>query len=203
MIAFISLAVSVLALSVSVLTAWLTLLRRGTVMMTQPTTIYFGPDRSSGVEDQLLPKVYLRTLLYSTAKRGRILESMFIRLRRSEGSQNFNIWVYGEGNLQRGSGLFVPESGMTSNHHFLLPNDGARFEFLPGHYGLEVFAILVGDRKKVKLLFSTELDVSTDSSRSLLTKGNGLYFDWGADAARYHAHVRPMPRTPLERVGRE
>jgi hypothetical protein len=39
-----SITISILALSLSVLTARLTLFRQGTVKMTQPTVIFFGPD---------------------------------------------------------------------------------------------------------------------------------------------------------------
>lgn len=143
----ISLLISIVALAVSMLTAWLTLLRRGTVHMTQPTMIFFGPDGDDS-ESNRNPKVYLRTLLYSTARRGRVLESMYVRIRRGETSQNFNIWVYGDKLLQRGSGLFIPETGIATNHHFLLPRDGASFEFLTGKYFVEVFLVLV--EKKCK-----------------------------------------------------
>lgn len=73
MISSISLAVSVLALAISGLTAWLTLLRKGTVLMTQPTVIFFGPD-GGPKSDEPHWKVYLRALLYATSKRGRIVE---------------------------------------------------------------------------------------------------------------------------------
>src|SRR2546421_7307666 len=102
----ISIIISVSALAVSVTTAWLTLLRRGTIRMTQPTLVFFGPDGVAGD-----PKVFLRTLLYSTAKRGQIVENMFLKLRRHESAQTFNIWVYGDGPLARGSGLFVGDNG--------------------------------------------------------------------------------------------
>jgi hypothetical protein len=94
----VSTVVSILALAISMATAWFTL-RRGTVRMTQPTTFYFGADASASPS----PKVYLRTLLYTTAKRGKIIESMFVKLRRGESIQTFNIWVYGENSLARGS----------------------------------------------------------------------------------------------------
>ena len=84
--------ISVTALAVSAITAWLTLLRRGTIRMAQPTLVFFGPDGPAGG-----PKVFLRTLLYSPAKRGQIVENMFVKLRRGESVQNFNIWVYGDG----------------------------------------------------------------------------------------------------------
>jgi|SRR5271154_7092651 hypothetical protein len=85
----ISVVVSTLALTISMVTAWLTLFRRGTVRMTRPPAIYFGADGS--VDSS--PKVYLRTLLHSTARPGQIVERMFVKLRRSESIQTFNIWV--------------------------------------------------------------------------------------------------------------
>ena len=55
----VSLAASVLALAVSATTAWLTLFRRGTVRMTQPTLIYFGSDKPR-LGQQPPPKIFLR-----------------------------------------------------------------------------------------------------------------------------------------------
>src|SRR5712691_2041343 len=103
-----TIVVSITALAVSATTAWLTLLRRGSIRMTQPTLVFFGPDGPSGG-----PKVFLRTLLYSTAKRGQIVENMFLKLRRRESVQTVNVWVYGDGPLARGSGIFVGEAGVT------------------------------------------------------------------------------------------
>src|SRR5271169_3559963 len=100
-----SITISALALGVPSVTAWLTLFRRGTVKMTQPTVIYFGPDAPRSRNVPPPPKVYLRTLLFSTSKRGRVIESMHVTLSRNETRQNFNIWVYGDERLVRGSGL--------------------------------------------------------------------------------------------------
>ena len=133
------LVIALMALGISAATAWLTLFRRGTVRMTQPTLLFFGPDGPGGP-----PKVFLRTLLYSTAKRGQIIENMFVRQRRGESIQHFNIWVYGDGPLARGGGLFVGENGVTCNHHFLMPKDGTHFEFVAGDYTVEACASLVG-----------------------------------------------------------
>lgn len=44
--------------------------------MTQPTVVFFGPDGSRFDSDK--NKIYLRTLLYSTAKRGQVLESLHV-----------------------------------------------------------------------------------------------------------------------------
>src|SRR5271170_454856 len=88
------------------------------------------------------PKVYLRTLLFSTSKRGRVIESMHVTLSRNETRQNFNIWVHGDERLVRGSGLFVGETGVAA--------------FTAGHYRMDVFAKLLGDGGPI-LLFSLEI----------------------------------------------
>jgi hypothetical protein len=96
-----SFGISCLALLVSGITAWLTFFRKGKLVMTQPTVVFFGPDGSRFDSDK--NKIYLRTLLYSTAKRGHVVESLHVSLQRNESKQNFNIWVYGEkANLRRG-----------------------------------------------------------------------------------------------------
>src|SRR5437588_12626809 len=65
-----SFGISCLALLVSGITAWLTFFRKGELVMTQPTVVFFGPDGSRFDSDK--NKIYLRTLLYSTAKRGQV-----------------------------------------------------------------------------------------------------------------------------------
>ncbi|MBZ5669464.1 MAG: hypothetical protein LAO04_07030 [Acidobacteriia bacterium] len=190
-----SITISVLALSVSAITAWLTLFRRGTVKMTQPTVIFFGPDSSHLRDEPALPKVYLRTLLFATSKRGRVVESMHVALSRNETHQNFNIWVYGEDRLVRGSGLFVGETGIAANHHFLTPKDGSSFRFTEGYYRLDVFAKLLGERSAA-LLFSQTLEISREIAAMLEGPDAGLYFDWGPDSLRYLPHVDKRPPSP-------
>lgn len=185
----ISLVVALMALGISAMTLWLTLLRRGTLKMTLPNVVYFGADG----RDEPNIKVYLRALLYSTAKRGRIIEGMYVRVRRGETSQNFNIWVLGEEKLARGSGLFIGEVGVTTNHHFLLPADGTDFKFLPGSYVIEVYATCVGDAAP-NLLRTIGLALSSEHSTAIRTIENGVYFDWGPDSNAYHAHVRGRPQ---------
>ncbi len=189
-----SLTISGLALIVSGATAWLTLFRKGKVRMTQPAVIYFGPDGGSG--EPVSPKIYLRTLLYSTSRRGRLVQSMYVTARRGETAQSFNIWVYGDEGLRRGSGLFVGYEGVASNHHFLLPSDGTTFEFLPGRYRLDVYASLVGDRSE-RRLWSVSLELPERESSAIREDSKGAYFDWGPDSKSYHAHAREIPRTAL------
>ena len=188
-----SLWISVLALVISAFTFWLTFLRKGTVMMTKPTVIFLGPDGN----EKRISKVFLRTLLYSTSKRGIVLENMYVRLRRGETQQNFSVWVYGEKDLARGSGLFVGNEGIAVNHHFLTPADIKGFEFVSADYQIEVFAKIVG-QDRVKRLLNLNLAISEAEATKLKEPDYGIYFDWGPDSARYHSHIdkrRPRPET--------
>lgn len=202
---WIALGISLVSLVVSGVVAWLTLLRIGDLRMTQPTVVFFGPDggRSNGETPRL--KVFLRTLLYSTAHRGQMVESMHINLRRAESTQNFSIWVYGDDRLARGSGIHVGSEGVVCNHHFLLPEDGTDFKLLNGQYTLTVFAKRVSDRSP-RQLARLCLVISESHANELKEEDSGIYFDWGPDQQAYHAHVehrnaRPLPPSLLGPVG--
>jgi hypothetical protein len=184
-----SFCVSCVALVISAVTAWLTLFRRGTIKMTQPTVVFFGPDGKRGY-----PKVFLRTLLFSTSMRGQIVESMFVKLFRGESVQSFNIWVYGGdgSSLVRGSGLFVGREGVAHNHHFLLADDGTKYEFLAGNYQVEVYTKLVNS-KKAKLLWQLGVSLTAEQTREMKNGNTGVYFDWGSDSQTYHSHIDRRP----------
>ncbi len=197
MIAIVGIVISIFALAVSAATAWITLFRRGRILMTQPTVIYFGADGSRVGLEPRHQKIFFRTLLYSTGKRGHIVENMFITLRRGETRQNFNIWVYGDDELRRGSGLFIPEGGVATNHHFLPPPNLEAFVFSAGHYVLEVFAMIVGSTH-AQSLFVVSLDITPETATALRESRSGLYFDWGPDAGCYDQNVKPSPSMKVE-----
>jgi hypothetical protein len=168
---------------------WVTLFRRGTLKMTLPTIVMFGPDGEHHDGD---PKIYLRSLLYSTAKRGLVVENMFVRLSRGEHRQSFPIWVLGNEQLARGSGIFVGEQGVVANHHFLLPPDADGYFFKAGEYRLEVFARIVG-ASRAKPLWSNSFTISEGDAAKLVQFNNAIYFDWGPDSNRYISGVRSKP----------
>lgn len=126
-----SVTISVLSLAVSAITAWLTFFRCGTVKMTQPTMIFFGPDKPRDSEDIPFPKVYLRTLLFSTSKRGRIIESMHVSLSRNETHQTFNIWVHGDTKLVRVTACLWEKMAFLQTITFILPRMMADFDYRP------------------------------------------------------------------------
>lgn len=161
--------------------------------MTKPTVIFFGPDGG----DSGLSKLFLRTLLYSTSNRGIVLEHLYVRLTRGETRQNFNIWVYGEKDLARGSGLYVGHNGVATNHHFLLPNDTVNFKFSAGEYRLDVFAKIVG-REPVELLSSIDLKIDPSEAEKLDEEDCGIYFDWGPDASQYQKKIEGRRSPPTD-----
>ncbi len=160
-------------------------------MMTQPTVIFFGPDGSRF--DSSKNKIYLRTLLYSTAKKGNVLESLHVSLQRNESKQNFSIWGYGErGSLNIGSGLYVPQEGISYDHHFLLPEDGADFKFIEGSYKLIVYAKLVGSTAPIELS-TIQLAINHNQELQLAEPNAGILFNWGPDQQAYYSHVDKKP----------
>ena len=185
---YIAIGIAVCALLVSCLTLWLSYFRKGSIRMTKPSVIYLGPDgsRTGGTIDR--PKIFLRALLIADSKRGRVVEHLFATLTRQETRQNFNVWVYGDDNLKRGSGLHVSDVGVVTNHHFLLPADNSEFRFRGGLYHLELFATLLGDRNPIKLL-SQSITVTDADGSSLSSHMCGLYFDWGPQGNGYVSHL--------------
>lgn len=181
-----SIAISGGALVVSLITAWITVLRRGRLRATWPSYVFLGPDGRAGGP----PKVVLRFMMYTGGARGPALEHMHVRLIRRDHLQVFSVWVYDDGHgLERGSGLHIPPNGVPATHHFLLAQSQARFEFEPGEYTVEVFAKAV-TRPAERLLTAgplivTELDVAAMRSRSA-----GMFFDWSSDAKLRASHRR-------------
>ncbi len=188
-----AIVIAIFSLFVAGLTAWLTLLRKGTIKMTQPTMIFFGRDPEG------MSKVFLRTLLYSTSRRNQIVESMFVKVKRGETLQTFNLWVYGDTFLARGSGITVGIDGLVCNHHFLTPKDGTTYDFLSGGYTIEVYASLVSRRSPL-LLSIINLSLSDEHATAMRNKDVGVFFDWGPDSQNYHAYVDERPKEKMEQT---
>ena len=88
----------------------------------------------------------------------------------------------------RGSGLFVSETGVATNHHFRLAykpeykNSTPMIE--PGEYKIKIFADVFKGASKI-CLFNTTLDVSVEDVESIAAREKcyaeklvGLYYDY-------------------------
>jgi len=168
----ISIPISIASLAVSVGTFWKAFVDHGRLQMTKPTIVFFGYD----LAPHATPKVFLRTLLYSTAIRGHVVEGMFAKVRHAGSEQVFSFWGYGESEkLTAGSGLHVSKTGFAANHHFVLSVHEAEYRFEPGDYDIDVFANVVG-RKAAVRLSSIRLTLNPDLAAAL-ARHEGVLFE--------------------------
>jgi hypothetical protein len=181
-----SIGISLASLVISA-SVWWSCIRRGTVKMTRPTMVFLGPDGGGDA----LPKIFLRTLLFSTAQRGAVVENMFVRLTGGKVTQTFSFWAYTENHdaPSRGSGLFVGPQGSTYNHHFLVPESSASYAFPTGQIKIEVFVQLLGRPKPIPLQ-TFHLAISEKLKPGSET---GLMFDWNPETCSYDARAHSRP----------
>jgi hypothetical protein len=183
-LAIMSLAISVISICISILTVWLTLFRRGRLAMTKPAALSFEFENAPPMS----AKIVLRALLYSTAVRGQIVEGMFAKLKHKDSSQTFCLWIYFEGKQPAvGSGLYVGQTGVAVDHHFLLSVNPPPYEFTSGAYEIEIFARLVGKLQPVKLS-SASVSVADEDALVLSRRGR-LLFEINPDGQDYVAHA--------------
>jgi hypothetical protein len=182
----ISPVVSTIALIVSLITAWFTILRRGSVRSTHPSFVAFRYDFVD--KPVVQAKVFLRTLIFSTGKRGLVIESLFLRVREGARFEEFSFWGYGDKDLVRGSGIFVPETGVVTNHHFNPWHTEKLFRFSHGTYRLELVAKLVA-RKRLVSLWTIELDVPAGTYDTSIARETVVFFNWSPEEQRYISSV--------------
>jgi hypothetical protein len=133
-------------------------------------------------------KIFLRTLLYSTSAKGKVIEGMYARLLGDGLERTFSFWGHGETDkLSPGSGMFVSQSGVVLNHHFVLSVHQSDFEFLPTDYTVEVFARLAGETTPRKL--SSFVIAVDEHQAAALKRGAGVLFELLPDTGRYAGHI--------------
>jgi hypothetical protein len=179
-----SIPISLVSLTISVGTFWLAFVDRGRLRMTKPTIVFFGFD----TVPKVTPKVFLRTLLYSTATRGQVVEGMYAVVRHNSRERLFSFWGYGETEkLSAGSGLYVSRTGLAANHHFVLSVHEEAYHFEPGAYQINIIADVVGYRKPVRL--GTIDLVLSDELAAALVRQEGVLFERRI-GGEYEGHLR-------------
>ena len=180
----VSIPISIISLAVSLGTFWLAFLRGGALKMTTPTVIFFGYD----VVPKVTPKVFLRTLLYCTATKGKIIEGMYVNVRHRDSEQVFGFWGYGETEkLTVGSGLHVSQTGVSANHHFVLSVHAGGYAFDAGEHLITVFARIVGDKKPTQL---AQIVVNLKPELAdALGRREGVLFERAAEG-QYEGHTQ-------------
>lgn len=193
-----TIGVSFAALLVSLFTLWFTVIRRGQVRSTHPSFIAV---RYDFVEGRSVPraKIFTRLLLYSTGKRGHVIENLFLRVSEGDRRAEFSFWGYGEtDHLVIGGGLSIPESGVSTNHHFNTVNNDELLLFSGGDYTLDLLAKLAG-RKRQSLLWTVTVTIPEGIfSKNRIAKESEVSFHWSPEQNKFLTSVR----TPSEPVVR-
>jgi hypothetical protein len=181
-----SILLSAAALAVSIIVAYLTLVRRGKLGMTQPVLVGF-------LSEEHQPKLFLRAMLYATGKRGHIIESLYLKVERGKAAQTFNLWMYGATKPEMiGSGLRVGDDGAAFNHYFLPPKD-APFAFLAGEYLIRVYAKIL-NRSAPVILSTVGLSLSEELATTFADPRMGVLFTWEPESQCYRGDVSaPSP----------
>lgn len=181
-LADISPVVSIVALGLSLFTLWFTVLRRGSIRCTRPSFVAIRYDFVNKPLAQA--KVFFRALLFSTGKRGAVIEQLFLRVSEGDRQTEFSFWGHGDEKLMRGSGLFVPETGVATNHHFNPIDVDALFRFSGGTYSFELLASLVG-RKRLVSLWNIELQVPNGVFDDSIAANKAIFYNWSPQTRSY------------------
>lgn len=139
--------------------------------MTPPNILAFAFDGPGGP-----PKLFLRSLLFSTSRRGHVVEGMYLTLQQGELIFTFSDWAYGDNQLVFGSGVHIPYEGFVSNYHFLLPRSHKGLAYVQGQYSIEVYAKTTHNRS-ARLLFKTNLTIN-QTEANILNEGRNIIFTW-------------------------
>lgn len=178
--------ISVASFGVSIFTLWFTVFRRGAVKSTHPAFFAIRYDIVGKTFPQA--KIFLRSLLFSTGKRGCVIESLYLRVREGSRDVEFSFWGLGDKDLVRGSGLFVPESGVATNHHFNPTDAETVFTFTPGTYSVELVANVIG-RKRPISLWKVDLEVPAGAFNSPIRGDTAVFYSWSPQKRAYVASV--------------
>jgi hypothetical protein len=183
------------SLLLSCFALWIAQFNRGRLKMTQPTLLCLKRDLPSGE-----PKIFLRTLLFTTGVKGRVIQSMFLRVHHRLGTYLFDFWGHTEGGtLTLGSGLFVGPTGIARDHHFN-PRRDSDFQYIDGAYRIEIFAVLVGQPQPMKLMeviFTVEAWNAAQLTpiEGIALEDIALFLVWNPDERGYDQNIEQPPAT--------
>jgi hypothetical protein len=153
--------------------------------MTRPSFVGFVWDTPGGE-----PKIFLRTMLYATGKRGYIVNALYLKVFNSGGEHIFSFWtVKTENPMTIGSGLKVDENGVSADFHFLPPKEAHNFQFVEGEYDISVIAGVVNQKSSL-LLWKLKLALSQEQAKAMRPNMlNGVFFNWQPEQGSYHSYI--------------
>jgi hypothetical protein len=184
-----SVIISAFALLVSFANYYSSNLKVGQILMTKPTIFFFGWDNVPGPT----PKIFMRSLLFSTSSSGRVLENLYLKISTPTGKVLFSFWGHTQGqpnSLSKGSGLFVGKEGFLADHHFNPdPSKPIQDPYTIGNYEIEVYGRQFGDSVERKLgRYSLHLDEGL--AQVLAQKNDGVLWSLNPQDNKYFPETR-------------
>jgi len=173
-----TLLVSLLAVFISAIALYRASFHRGRVRMTQPTPVLLSRDPRG------LPKVSMMTMLFTTGTQGHVVESMYSVIHRGSTVLAFPQWSYSGGNRPGSAGLYVPSGGIPLQHEFVGAPDSSDFQFTPGDYLLETFALPLTAKRGPLRLDRAALTIPAGIP---VQNTVGVMFTWLPSEKRYAA----------------
>ena len=129
--------ISTLALTVSVLTFSLTFFWGGKIKYSKPSQIWMG----YSADQKRAPLVYFRFYAHSTGLAGKLIEALFLEVKRGQAHQKFNIWTANVGSGYKNlAGMQVFKNGMSLENIFQPDRSDQKFQFLAGMYEFKLFS---------------------------------------------------------------
>jgi hypothetical protein len=187
----VSLLIAIAALALSGWTFWLTQLHIGKLQLTRPTILFFGWDLQ---DDEDVPKIMLRSALFSTSNRGQILENLYLVISHAGKHYEFPFWGYdgGEG-MVRGSGLYVGQEGHIAYHHFNPLESYEDFKFGIGDYSIKIMGKTYGSPNEMEL-GSYNLNLKNGPETDYLKNHDGgVLWSWSPTKSEYLASASYRP----------
>lgn len=181
------LPISIIAILISAGTAWFTIFHRGTVKMSRPNFFALIPE-DSPFGGWL--KFFMRVLLFSTGKRGRVIERIYLNFKHDQQTFQFHYWMYGQAEqLVIGSGVFVGSDGVGANHHFVPTSSLSSQAITAGLYEVEIHAHLLGDKRPI-LLHTIHFELNEEEAAAIRTsKDKAVFFTWDEESQKYKSRI--------------
>jgi hypothetical protein len=181
---------AILSLILSLTVTYLTLLRKGSLYMTMPVQITFQSANARR------PEFVLNTFLYSTGKRGYVIESLYLEVEHG-GTHLFSSWSYRQnGALIPASGLRVSEDGVMSANHFFETDKRGRFYFEQGEIQISVYTT-VANRKKATLLGKIGLKLSEEQASQMHLRNSAVVFTFDPQKKEYVSSLVEQGLSPI------
>jgi len=175
---------STTAIVISLLTFGLIYFWGGRLKFTKPSQIQFFY-----IDDkQEVPATYVRLYTHSSGLAGKLIENLYLEIKKDETSKNFGSWMANTGSGYRAlSGLKVMRDGVSLDNVFQSPQDKTAF-FQAGNYQLNLFC-REANKSHSKSIWLGKFSLVKDQVQSL-NSGKIIIFTISTDGSSYIASTQ-------------